>query len=114
MLVVSLRLLWMVVVWLLSSLGFYCLCLVCLFVWLFLFSVSYGVTLIWVFVWFVLPFVLGLLHWCTARGSFFMLHGPNLGISVGIGVLSCWVSFIGVLHGVRLCCMALIWVFVLC
>ena len=103
MLVVSLRLLWMVVVWLLSSLGFYCPCLVCLFVWLFLFSVSYGVTLIWVFVWFVLPFVL-----------FFVLHGPNLGISVGIGVLLCWVSFIGVLHGVRLCCMALIWVFVLC
>ena len=25
-----------------------------------------------------------------------MLHGPNLGISVGIGVLLCWVSFIGV------------------
>ena len=101
MLVVSLRLLWMAVVWLISSLDFFCLCLVCLFVWLFLFSVSYGVTLIWVFVWFVLPFVL-----------FFVLHGPNLGISVGIGVLSCWVSFIGVLHGVRLCCMALIWVFV--
>lgn len=41
-----------------------------------------------------------------------MLHGPNLGISVGIGVLLSWVSFIGVLQGVRLCCMALIWVFV--
>lgn len=25
-----------------------------------------------------------------------MLHGPNLGISVDIGVLLCWVSFIGV------------------
>ena len=24
------------------------------------------------------PLVLGLLHWCTARG-FFVMHGPNLG-----------------------------------
>ena len=87
-LVVSLRLLWMVVVWLLSSLGFCCLCLVCLFVWLFLFSVSYGVTLIWVFVCFVLPFCAGSpsLVYCT--GVVFVLHGPNLGISVVL-VFSC-------------------------
>ena len=71
-------------------------------------------TLIWVFV----CFVCALLCWVSfigvLHGGCFVLHGPNLGISVGIGVLFCWVSFIGVLHGVRLCCMALIWVFVLC
>ena len=77
-------------------------------------SVFYGMTLIWVFV----CFACALLCWISFIGALhggrFVLHGPNLGISVGIGVLLCWVSFIGVLHRVRLCCMALIWVFVLC
>ena len=60
---------------------------VCLFG-CFLFSVSYGVTLIWVFVCFVLPFCAGSpsLVYCT--GVVFVLHGPNLGISVVL-VFSC-------------------------
>ena len=53
-------------------------------------------TLIWVFV----CFVCALLCWVSfigvLHGGRFVLHGPNLGISVGIGVLLCWVSFIGV------------------
>ena len=53
-------------------------------------------TLIWVFV----CFVCTLLGWVSfiavLHGGRFVLHGPNLGISVGIGVLLCWVSFIGV------------------
>ena len=54
--------------------------------------------------------MLGLLHWCTAQR--FCLHGPNLGVFVWcFCVLMCWVSFIGVLHSVGLCRMALIWAF---